>query len=145
MSRSHPFSYKCLMYSITEFFGIFHLFLIRKASMEPSWRRSSNVFLPILRSFLQSLKVRISGTRSNTFQHFLTKNMVYIIVYRFDKVCRGFCQRSRMVGSYGYILYLYLIDRRFHMKITLDVLKVAGKLSKKFIIWLAKQLEGGAR
>lgn len=31
------------------------------------------------------------------------------------------------------------------MKITLDVLKVAGKLSKKFIIWLAKQLEGGVK
>lgn len=28
------------------------------------------------------------------------------------------------------------------MKITLDVLKIAGKLSKKFIIWLAWQLEG---
>lgn len=31
------------------------------------------------------------------------------------------------------------------MKTTFDVLKIAGKLSKKFIIWLAWQLEGGKR
>lgn len=31
------------------------------------------------------------------------------------------------------------------MKITLDVLKIVETLSKKFIIWLAKQLEGGVK